>query len=741
MQNDFSATSQAGQVIQLSPLRESMFDQSLKPFADNFDHLQALELEAKLMVAIAAIRNGAGSSGKDESPTNSKFPFLPDNVELEGAEELLRLTSIENRLREELSIKTAVSLNFLEFCSKWELDSFESLATLLLFMQFNSPSFMASYRSCGLENNCDNGMEIGALLTIITHDLRKQLECRRYFGVKSKLIKDEILNSNCQYMDENSSILRMSVYLHERNVRYILGDNNHYHASFSFMDQEKSDVSLAQVVLPGGLKEEVLFCVDNFLACRRNGGMQQLDSFFGYGTGLAMLFHGPSGTGKTMLAKGLANHLGCQIITLNLEALGEIRMADDDILRYIFKEASLLGSIVFLDECDDLLATSGNSSLNRALLLELERSHCITILATNRPVDLDPAMERRLALKVRFTLPDEQIRKEMWHSLTPENLPFAQDVDTTSLAKRYLFTGGLVKNSIFLAASAAIAANSPVITKEMIEEAAIRQTSTLVETNGICRIYSPVISIDDLQLRTQQKEELRNSAKAWKELYKEGLGFNILISAADISTAVKCAEGLANDCGLKIRAFDLEQACSRAEDNKIFDPVIQKKVNPIQYAFAEGTGDAALLLFVDHSGIMNRLLGQDDEKLEGILLSELNMYLRGYKGLFCLITKELKQRSLPAEFNLHYQLEYPPESLQINHWEKIIGLGMASDDELVRLAEEYPMHISEIEFIGRQSSIKSIIKGRGVTPSLECIQEIICNYRHKSKAQLLFGRG
>jgi hypothetical protein len=738
MQSDYSLTNQAGQVIQICAMREAQTDPGLKPFIDNLDHLQALELEAKLMVVLATIRRGPGNSNNEENASVPKFSFLPENATIESIEELLRLTGFENRYREELSIKNSVRLNFLEFRSRWELDSFEAMATLLLFMQVNSPAFFDCYSNSGLEKNCDTGMEIGAILSIITPDLRKQLEYRRYFSVNSRLLKEEIFTSASQYLGENDSILRMSVYLHQRNLRYILGDNNHYHAAFSFMAQEKSNVNLEQVVLPAGQKEEVLSCVDNFLSCRRSGGMEQLDAFFGYGTGLALLFHGPSGTGKTMLAKGLANHLDCQIITLNLEDFGDIHMPDNEILSYVFKEAALLDAIVFLDECDDLLLASTNSTLNRALLIELEKSHCITILATNRPVELDPAMERRLALKVRFTLPDEAIRGEMWRSLTPEYIPFAPNVDIASLAKRFLFTGGLVKNSIFMAASAAITAGSSVITKEMIEDAAVRQTSTLTDTNGICSIYHPHVSIEMLKLHPRQKEELRNSAKAWQQLVSEGLGFNMLISSTDISTAIMCAEALANDCGLKVRSFNLEIACSRAEEHKIFDPVSQKKVNPIQYAFADGTGDAAMLMFIDHSGVMNKIL-ENDDKYEGILQAELNIYLRSYKGLFCLITKELKQSSLPVEYNLHYQLDYPPETQQIEQWERVVGAGDATDDDLVKLVEDYPMHISEIDFIARQSSVRSIIQGCGTKPSLSCILGIIRSYRQQNRVPLLFG--
>ena len=740
-QADFSSVNQAGQLIQLSSVRDSCSERVLQPFVDNLDHIQSLELEAKLMVAVAMIRRGFKIDRKNDDPLEAIFPFLPENANLVLTEELLNTTTEENRLREEQSRKDGVTLNFVDFCARWELDKFEQKVVMLLFMQFSSPDFIACFKKSGLEENCDNGMEIGVILTIITPDLRKQLDCRGYFSVTSSLLKEQILSTNLNNLNDNTSILRTSAYLHERDVRYIIGDNNYYNAAFSFIKQENSAVSLDQVVLPVGLKEDVISTVEKFMACRQNGSMEQLDAFFGYGTGLAILFHGASGTGKTMLAKGLAGHLNRPLFSLNLDDMDEIPMSDDDILSVLFKEAALMGAIVFLDECDDLFSGAGNNRLSRALLMELEKSRCITILATNRPVELDPAIERRLALKVHFTLPDEELRKRMWQALTPGTLPLSSDVDLLNLAKRYLFTGGLIKNCLFMAANSAIAAGSPVITGEMLSNAASKQTVSISDADGICVVHEPHYSIDMLQLRSRQKDELRNTATAWKQLREENLGLNLLINTADIATGVQVAEALASECGMKVRTFDLEKVLAVSEDSRMLDPVTQRKVTPMQYAFSASTGDAAIVLFVDYEGVFDNILEGDEKNYKATILSDLTMHLRSNRGLFCLVTKSMQKRKLPVEFNLQYQLDYPPESLQISSWEKSLETHTVSDDELVTLVEQFPMHIAEIEFIGRQASIKSIILGQGNKPTLTCIRDIINCYRQKTNVSLLFGQG
>jgi len=72
-------------------------------------------------------------------------------------------------------------------------------------------------------------------------------------------------------------------------------------------------------------------------------------------------------------------------------------------INYLYREARFSDGIVFFDECDDVF-TEG-TTFSRHLLIEIERSRVITILATNRPRTLDPAMERRITRIVNFPPP------------------------------------------------------------------------------------------------------------------------------------------------------------------------------------------------------------------------------------------------------------------------------------------------------------------------------------------------
>lgn len=84
MQTGYSASEQAAQVIAFTQSKVQV--PVLRPFSDNFDHLQALEYETKLMLAAAFMlrcQQKSVSSDARWSEYSLYFPFLPPETSLE----------------------------------------------------------------------------------------------------------------------------------------------------------------------------------------------------------------------------------------------------------------------------------------------------------------------------------------------------------------------------------------------------------------------------------------------------------------------------------------------------------------------------------------------------------------------------------------------------------------------------------------------------------------------------------
>jgi len=100
------------------------------------------------------------------------------------------------------------------------------------------------------------------------------------------------------------------------------------------------------------------------------------------------------------------------------------------------------------------------------MLQELEKFKGIIILTTNMDVLLDPALERRLSLKIKFELPSKELRLKIWQSHIPDKVKVAEGVDFKMLAVKYDFSGGNIKNAVLNAIRKIASKNSDTLTLE-----------------------------------------------------------------------------------------------------------------------------------------------------------------------------------------------------------------------------------------------------------------------------------
>jgi SpoVK/Ycf46/Vps4 family AAA+-type ATPase len=138
----------------------------------------------------------------------------------------------------------------------------------------------------------------------------------------------------------------------------------------------------------------------------------------------------------------------------------------------IFTEAEKQNCILFLDEADSLCGKRSEindskdkySNNDTAFLLQrIESYDGIVILATNYINNIDNAFMRRMKYVVPFSIPDKNIRLEIWKSSFTEQVSIDDDVDFEYLAEQFEFSGSNIKNivlaSVFLSASEKVPVN------------------------------------------------------------------------------------------------------------------------------------------------------------------------------------------------------------------------------------------------------------------------------------------
>ena len=180
------------------------------------------------------------------------------------------------------------------------------------------------------------------------------------------------------------------------------------------------------------------------------------------GTGLNVLFAGPSGTGKTMAAEIIAGELGLDLYKIDLSSVVSKYIGETEKnLSRIFAEAETSNAVLFFDEADALFGKRSEvrdshdryANIEISYLLQrMEEYDGIAILATNLRSNLDDAFARRMHFTVEFPFPEEEYRRRIWEITFPPEAPRAADIDYDFLARQFKISGGHIRNVIVSAA-------------------------------------------------------------------------------------------------------------------------------------------------------------------------------------------------------------------------------------------------------------------------------------------------
>ncbi len=220
-----------------------------------------------------------------------------------------------------------------------------------------------------------------------------------------------------------------------KNTKFVVED---YDSDF-FVSEKRSEVTFSNIIGQEKAKQK----------CKLIESYLKNPEKFGEWLPRNILFHGPAGTGKTMMAKALSNATDVPFLPVRATRLiGEFVGDGARQVHQLYEKAEELSPcIIFIDEFDAIALNRSYQEIRgdvaeivNALLTEMdgidEHEGICTIAATNMVHTLDPAIRSRFEEEIEFTLPTLKERYEilkLYSGTFPRKL--GKDVNLEAIAK------------------------------------------------------------------------------------------------------------------------------------------------------------------------------------------------------------------------------------------------------------------------------------------------------------------
>ena len=221
-----------------------------------------------------------------------------------------------------------------------------------------------------------------------------------------------------------------------------------------------NDRAIDHLAVPS-MKLEMIKCLLESYAKDDVLSSHKSDIISGKGSGCIFLFHGPPGTGKSVTAEAVAEHLHTPLYHVSVGELGTTPEAIDWNLDNILELASTWRATLLVDEADIFMDRRTKRCVVRSamvgiLLRKLEYHNGAIFLTTNRVKAIDPAILSRVGVTFYYDELDRKSREKIWKNFLFHVRPLDGDeivlgaIDIRELSS-YPLNGRQIRNSFHLA--------------------------------------------------------------------------------------------------------------------------------------------------------------------------------------------------------------------------------------------------------------------------------------------------
>lgn len=483
-----------------------------------------------------------------------------------------------------------------------------------------------------------------------------------------------------------------------------------------FVKLDRPQVDWDDVILPQEVKRNVQNFIETWPDVRRTLEGIATGPKSSLVTPPVMLFHGASGSGKTLLAKAVAAKLGKPLLEVGLDGGGHF--SSIEVVRAALDEAEKSDSIVFIDEAHEYL--SSDSKFLRAFLVELDRCLSFVILATSQTDTLDTAVERRILLKVELPDPDLEARTEILKRHLPKGVNMAPDVDLQKAARLYVLTGGDLRNLMTLTTLEAVKVSKgqskPVIGWKELDRAAsivthssfsdVWRTGALMpaEESGQMKLQSwaeQILAVGKAHFELQEKA-MRGQSHPWKDM-----GLKVLVQGYPSHGVHGQFDGIIAQMGVGYAYASVIGAIIETKREK----VTSRRRKQLEEIFDSDLLSERLVLLLDHNEDLVKVLSIAPEKAndEGKILDG---FLR-FKGMGVLVSQA---RTLHPEWRAKFHLVLDAGStgqIPTDAWNSLVRADVPLKLNEQEMLQKLGLNYGDVLKAAFHAWVKSVADGKG----------------------------